>query len=378
MDQTTYQQLKSLRQEIHKHPELSGNEYETKKRVVSFCEKTNPSEIIPLGKTGLAVIFDSGQPGETVMFRGDMDALPIQEINTFDYASKFDGVSHKCGHDGHTTVLCGLAQKLSSNALKSGKAVLLFQPAEENGMGAQEILDDERFFDNEPDWVFAFHNLPGYALNDVVVKEGAFTASAKSIIIKLNGKTSHAAEPELGQNPALAMAEIIQYGMEIAVTEIESESFFLVTPVYQIMGEKAYGVSAGYGEVHLTLRSFSNSIMDAQSSRIAEKAKAIADRYSLNANISWTEVFAANENNSDAVSIIKECTRSDKTVHIREQPFKWGEDFGLFTQKYKGAMFGIGSGVNCPALHNPDYDFPDEIIPTAVELFDSIARKILN
>ena len=378
MNQTLFNQLKNLRQTLHKYPEVSGNEFETKQRVLEFCNGLSPSEIIPLGKTGLAVIFNSNEPGETVLIRGDMDALPIREINTFEHASVFEAVSHKCGHDGHTAVLCGLASHLAEQPVKTGKVVLLFQPAEENGKGAQEIIDDDRFYENEPDWVFAFHNLPGYPLHQTVVREGAFTASAKSIIIKLDGKTSHAAEPELGYNPAQAIAEVIQYGMDIAVTAIDSDGFFLVTPVYLNMGEKAYGISAGHGEVHLTLRSFSNGVMDAQSSRIAAEAKAIAEKYHLKATIQWTEVFAANENNAEAVELIKQSAKQENGLAVRAQPFKWGEDFGLFTQRYKGAMFGIGSGENCPALHNPDYDFPDEIIPTAVEIFETITRKILS
>lgn len=378
MDTSTFHLLRDFRRDLHQHPELSGEELRTQKKVIEFCEKLNPTLVQPLGNTGVAVVFDSHQEGETVLIRGDMDALPIQEVNTFEHASIQPEVSHKCGHDGHTTVLCGLAKLLSENPIEKGKVVLLFQPAEENGKGAQAILNDELFYQNEPDWVFAFHNLPGYPLHQVVVKEGAFTASTKSIIIKLKGKTSHAAEPELGYNPAKAMAEIIEESLSLAVTDIKSESFFLVTPVYLTMGEKAYGVSAGYGEVHLTLRSFSNAIMDAQSAQIAEKAKAIAATHQLQPIISYTEVFAANENNSEAVQLIKNSVENEKQLTVRDQPFKWGEDFGLFTQKYKGAMFGIGSGEDSPALHNPDYDYPDEITPTAVNLFNSITRKILQ
>lgn len=378
MDSSTFHLLRDFRRDLHQHPELSGEEFRTQQKVIEFCKKLNPSQVQPLGNTGVAVVFDSEREGETVLFRGDMDALPIQEVNTFEHASTQAEVSHKCGHDGHTTVLCGLAKLLSENPIEKGKVVLLFQPAEEDGKGAQAILDDELFYQNSPDWVFAFHNLPGYPLHQVVVKEGAFTASAKSIIIKLKGKTSHAAEPELGFNPAKAIAEIIEESLSLAVTDINSESFFLVTPVYLTMGEQAYGVSAGYGEVHLTLRSFSNAIMDAQSAQIAEKAKSIAAAHQLQPVIDYTEVFAANENNSEAVQLIKDSVENGNQLTIRDQPFKWGEDFGLFTQKYKGAMFGIGSGEDSPALHNPDYDYPDEITPTAVHLFNSITRKILR
>lgn len=376
--QLNSEELVILRKAIHQHPELSGQEHETRERVKAYCERFG-GEMIELGATGLAIVFDSGKSGDTVLFRSELDALPIKEINTFDYASVKEKVSHKCGHDGHTTVLCGLAQRLAAHPPESGKIVLLFQPAEENGKGAQEVLSDERFSSIEPDWVFAYHNLPGYPLKQVVYRTGAFTAAAKSIVVKLKGKTSHAAEPELGHNPASAIADILNYGNELTDADLDSDGFFLVTPVYVTMGEKAYGVSAGYGEVHLTLRSFSNAVMDARSHDLANKAEAIATKYSLNSDISWTEVFAANENNEQAVKLITEAAGTIGLDAIsRPQPFKWGEDFGLFTQRYQGAMFGIGSGEACPALHNPDYDFPDEMIPEAVELFETIAKQILG
>lgn len=374
-------ELIKLRREVHQNPEVSCDEEETAKRIMRFIEPHKPDEIIMnLGGHGVAAIYNGEEDGETVLIRGDIDALPIQEINAFDYMSLVPGVSHKCGHDGHLTIIAGLSSYLSNNRPAKGRVVLLFQPAEENGMGAKAVIEDEKFERIKPTYAFALHNLPGYPLHEVVYKNDSFTAAATSIIVKLNGKTAHAAEPEKGHNPALAIAEILQKVEDRTQPDITQVDFRLSTPVYLTMGEKAYGISAGYGEVHLTLRTWNNEVMDTFKAEVEEIALSTAKKYRLKPEISWTQTFAANVNDDDCVEIIKKAAEQNgyHTTN-RQEPFKWGEDFGLFTQKIKkGAMFGIGSGGNTPALHNPDYDFPDEIIETGVKMFSSIIDKILN
>jgi amidohydrolase len=312
------------------------------------------------------------------MLRADTDALPITEINSFPHKSIFDGVSHKCGHDGHTAIMVGVAEYLHNNPLQKGTVLLLFQPAEENGEGAKAVLNDPRF-DLDPDFVYAFHNLPGYPLHQVVVKEGSFTAAVKSIIIKLKGKTSHAAEPELGINPAKCIAEIISFFDKAIEPNIEADGFALATPVFIHMGEKSYGVSAGYGEVHYSLRTWNNQVMEDFTNKVIEAVNTIASNCGLETEISWTEEFFANQNDPKAVSLIRSIAKEQGfPLEERSTPFKWGEDFGLFTEKYKGAMFGIGSGEESPALHNPDYDFPDEIIPTGIKMFTGLIQRTLH
>lgn len=373
--------LIKLRKEVHQNPEVSCKEKETSERIVQFIEPHKPDEIIVnLGGHGVAAIYNGQEEGETVLIRGDIDALPIQEINNFEYMSLKPGVSHKCGHDGHLTIIAGLSAHLSKNRPKKGRVVLLFQPAEENGMGAKAVIEDEKFERIKPDYAFALHNLPNYPLHEIVWKNNSFTAAATSIIIKLNGKTAHAAEPEKGHNPALAIAEILQKVEERTLPDITQEDFRLSTPIYITMGEKAYGISAGYGEVHLTLRTWSNDVMDTFKAEVEGIARERAKEYELTPEISWTQTFAANQNDDDCVEIIKQAAEANgfHTTN-RQEPFKWGEDFGLFTQLMKkGAMFGLGSGENTPALHNPDYDFPDKIIETGVKMFSSIIDKILN
>ncbi len=378
LNTTQLDKLTTIRKMIHANPEISEHEFETQKRIVEFLTSSTKANIKPFGNTGVLAVFESEIAGPTVMIRGDIDALPIEEINTFDHKSTQKGVSHKCGHDGHTTILLGLAQLLSQQPIKTGKVILLFQPAEENGMGAAAVLSDTEFNKHKIDYVFALHNLPGYPMHQIVVKENEFTGNVKSIILKMTGKTAHAAEPEQGLNPSLAIAELFAFADNITHNKPEEKDFFLMTPVYATLGDLAYGISAGYGETHFTIRSWSTDLMAERTKKIVTFIENVCKKYQLSPNISYTQVFHANINNPQAVDFIrKACIENNLTLIERDYPFRWGEDFGLFTQKYKGAMFGVGAGINTPALHNPDYDFPDEITPTAIRMFYQIISLIL-
>jgi amidohydrolase len=368
-----------LRKELHKYPEVSGKEINTAKRIISFLENYPPDEIISnMGTTGILAIYKGKEEGKTVLFRCELDALPIDEINTFEHRSVNNGVSHKCGHDGHIAILCGLATELHFQRPETGTAMLLFQPAEEDGSGAKKVLNDPKFI-YKPDFAFALHNIPGYKKNQIVVKTNTFSCAVNSLIIKLKGVTAHAGEPHMGINPALALAEITTQFNDLIQADITKDNYCLITPIYSKMGKKAYGVSADAGEIHFTVRSNSNKQMKAMEAKLVNVAKKIATIFQLECKTSWTQSFQANENSIEAVNYIKKVVNSNNFELLeKETPFTWGEDFGLFTQHFSGAMFGLGSGTDTPALHNPDYDFPDEIIPTGITLFHQISKQILN
>lgn len=371
-------QLISFRRELHAHPEISGKEKKTSERVLKLLKQQKPDDLlINVGGSGLIATWDSKIKGTEILFRAELDALPIEETNSFDYKSTKPGVSHKCGHDGHTTILCGLAQWLSQNQPKSGKIHLLFQPAEENGNGAKAVLADKKFKAINPDYVFALHNLPGFPLHQIVLKSDSFTAAVTSIIINLTGKTSHAAEPEHGINPALAVAEIIQKSLLTDNNNPNDENMRVVTPVYAELGEKAYGVSAGKASIHFTIRCWNNKNLEKLQKEIMRLSKTIASKHHLKIEFSFTETFQANINNHKALEYVKQAAKnSELVINETKYPFKWGEDFGLFTTKFKGCMFGIGAGEKTPALHNPDYDFPDELIPTGIQIFSNIIKEL--
>ncbi|AKD56427.1 amidohydrolase [Spirosoma radiotolerans] len=359
-----------FRRELHQFPEVSCQEVDTQRRIKSFVNPFAPTRLVELATTGLLLQYGESNEGPVTLIRADSDALPIQEINTFAHRSRIDGVSHKCGHDGHVAILARLASLLGQKPIALGRVYLLFQPAEENGKGAESVLADPAFAAIRPDRVFALHNIPGYEQGVIVCKPGSFTPSVLSLIATFEGKVSHSAEPEKGLNPAYAMADFMLKTRQIQHTDPGSDAFALITPVYTTMGEKSYGISAGYGEVHLTLRTRNAKRMEALTAQLVALLDDLATDSGLAIKTSYTEAFFANENNTDAYEQIKSSAlKLGYTFVEKQEPFKWGEDFGLFTQHFPGAMFGIGNGVDSPALHNDDYDFNDNLIEPAARLF---------
>lgn len=371
--------LPSIRKTIHSRPELSGKEYGTQEYLRNLLDSLNCKSIKEVGKTGLLVEFRSDKPGNCLLFRGDMDALPIEESNDFDHVSKNEGISHKCGHDGHTAIALGLAKRLSEEPIRQGSVFVLFQPSEENGQGAKLVMEDPKWEGMNVDYAFSLHNLPGFDMHKVVIKNGPFTASAESLIIAIKGKTSHAAEPEKGKNPAYLIAKILDKSEELTNSDTVSDDFFLITPVYGKFGEKAYGTSAGKGEIHLTLRSWTSKVMKEKRAELIDFIDNQAAEKGFKIKYKSLESFATNRNADEAVKMISKASQNlGLQIKEIEQPFKWGEDFGIFTQQYTGAMFGLGAGLKTPALHNPDYDFPDELIETGVNVFYEIAKIALQ
>ncbi len=374
-----YSELTSLRKDLHKHPELSGKEKETSKRIIKYAKSYRPDDIISeIGGYGVAVIFNGEQNGKTVLIRCDLDALPIEEENNFDYKSTNENVSHKCGHDGHMSMVSGLIPLLSENKLKKGKVVLLYQPAEETGQGAAKVIEDPKFEQIKPDYSFALHNLPGFEKNDIVVRNDEFASASKGLIVRLKGKTSHAAEPEKGITPSLAVAGLIKELVDLK-NDKSLKEFSLVTIIHVKIGERAFGTTPGYAELMATLRSYKNDDMEILSSNAEKLIESISKKYSLKHEIEWVEEFPATENDDSCVELIKESAKDNNFSLIKaDNPFRWSEDFGHFTEEFKGALFGLGSGKEQPQLHNPDYDFPDEILLTGTKMFYTIIKKILG
>jgi amidohydrolase len=367
-------ELVGLRKELHQKAELSGEEKHTPQLILNFLNLTEQETVLEgIGGNGLALIFDSHKPGPTTVFRCELDALPILEVNTFPHQSENHGVAHMCGHDGHMAMVTGLGLLLKENPPLWGKIVLLYQPAEETGEGAEAVLKDKRFTALNPDYIYALHNLPLLTKNTVYIKSRAFAAASRGMIIKLHGTTSHAAEPENGRSPAIALSEIIK-----DLTALPKRNFFedftLVTVVHALLGEIAFGVTPGYAEIRATLRTFQTEDME----KLIEEANSIVTKVCkkelLESGISFTEIFPATCNNEEAVRIVEECAmKNNISLKKMDQPFRWSEDFGHFLEQYKGAIFGLGAGGETPKLHNNDYDFPDELIPTGVQLFYSLA-----
>ncbi len=373
-------ELVAFRKDMHAHPEISEGEKETAKSIIKYLESCKPSEIhSSIGGYGVIAVFNSNKPGPNILFRADIDALPIEEENDFDHRSQNPGISHKCGHDGHTAILLGLAKRISKNLPEKGKIYLLFQPAEEIGAGAAAVLDDRFFQDLRIDRVYGLHNLPGFPLHQIVLKEAEITASVTGIVIELTGKTSHAAEPEYGINPALAVAEIINKMDSWSNKFSNSADFAVITPIQMELGKKAFGVSAGAAVLSFSIRTWTEEKLQKMLEKVENFLEVISLQHHLKLNFYYTENFKANKNDPEATNSIRAAAiRLGLDVYELPQPVKWGEDFGYFTQRYKGAFFGIGAGMDCPALHNPDYDFPDQLIETGSSIFYELYRDIME
>jgi len=378
MDQS---ELSAFRKLLHQNAELSNQEQNTADILITKLNEFNPDKlIIGIGGYGIAAFFYGKHDGKTVLIRSDMDALPISESNDFDYISKNSKVSHKCGHDGHMTILIGLADMLNNNRDNLyGKVILLFQPAEETAEGAKRLLDDSKWNEIDPDFVFALHNLPGFKKGAVILREGVFSSASKGAIFSLKGETSHAAHPENGRSPMPAMLALLQGLVAIPGLYTKFSNAAMITIIYSRLGEIAFGTSPGYAEVMATLRSHYNEDMDTMIGQSFALITHLADLYDLETSFELTEEFPATNNDTECVNSVHSAAKAiGKDIITPEDPFPWSEDFGYFTEKYRGCLFGLGSGKAHPQLHNSNYDFPDEIIKDGINLFTELIKNILN
>lgn len=366
-----------LRQNLHKHPEISNCEFNTSNTITNFINELNPDQIINLSKTGKAFVFRGKHEGETVIFRAELDALSISEQTNLPYTSANNNVAHSCGHDGHMAILAGLAVRVSENRPNKGRVILLFQPAEELEQGANDVVNDDAFRQIEPDYIFGLHNIPGIKKHKIVVKSDSFAAASKGMTVKLTGKTSHAAEPENGISPVIAIAKIINQLDNLKKNKSLFNDFVLLTIIHIRLGEIAFGTSPGEAEIMITLRAFENHDMEKLTLESENICRNIAQTENLKIEISYNEVFPATVNSKECVLLIENAAKNNNyALEQLETPYKWSEDFGYYTEKYKGGFFGLGSGINQPALHNSNYDFPDDVIETGVNMFYSIYQEI--
>jgi amidohydrolase len=372
-------ELTKIRHHIHSIAEVAGEEEETAAYIKKTLQSYNPDELITgIGGNGIIARFKGEKKVPSVMIRCELDALPIPEENDdLDYLSKNDDNGHKCGHDGHMAILCGAAKELSKKDFSRGDVFLLFQPAEEVGKGAQCVLEDKKFKDISPDYSVALHNVPGFEKNSIVIRSGPFAAASVGFIARFKGETAHAAHPEEGRSPAQAVAQLIQGLSSMAQFSVGMDQPVKITIVQTHIGEKAFGTSPGKGEVMATIRTYDDDLLEKLHAKAEKLAKSIARTYDLDVETAQEDPFAATINDEETTELFRKVA-SDNNLKVieKETPFGWSEDFGQIIKKFKGAMFGLGSGTNQPPLHSGNYDFPDEIIPSGVKMFVNFVKKV--
>lgn len=372
--------LVAFRRELHRFPEISGEEAATARRVVEFLADSNPDEVLTgLGGHGVAVVYDSGRPGPTVLFRSELDALPIEERSGVPHSSTVPGKSHMCGHDGHTTILTALGRQFGRRRPARGRVVLMFQPAEETGAGAAGVTADPRYGRIRPDFAFSLHNLPGTPLGHVRLKQGVVNCASRGMRILLDGKTAHASMPETGVPPTFAVAALLPELTGLSHGSFGDDDFALVTICHARVGDAVFGIAPGHAEIRTTLRTRLDERMDALVAAAERLARRTAERHGLACTIDYDEVFVASLNAPEAVARLRAALDAEGIAHDEgELPMRASEDFGLFGRDSKSAMFYLGAGENMPALHNPDYDFPDDLIPIGAGVFMRAARDLLG
>ncbi|MGO4285408.1 amidohydrolase [Bosea sp. TAB14] len=370
--------LVDLRHRLHRRPEISGEERETAATIVAFIEPTQPDRIVTgLGGHGVAAIYEGAEPGPTVMIRAELDALPIEELSSSDYRSEIPGKGHLCGHDGHMTILAGLARGLHRNPPRRGRAILLFQPAEETGAGAAAVIADPKFAAIAPDYAFSLHNRPGVPVGHARISEGAANCASRGIRIVFTGETSHASTPEHGRSPAPAIATLIPALTALGPGGPLDEHFRLVTVTHVEIGEPAFGIAPGHGELWATLRTVNDAQMGALCAAAEALVREAAEANRLTVEMSYHDIFHHCENEPEAVAMLRRAMDEENVPHGPTKPSRGSEDFGLFGRGAKSAMFLLGSG-DTAHLHNPDFDFPDDAIGTGARVFMRALRNLLG
>lgn len=374
-------ELTEWRREMHRFPEVSRDEVATAARVVGALAALSPDQVLTgLGGHGVAAVFDGAGPGPTVLFRAELDALPIEELSEAAHRSTFPGKGHLCGHEGHMTLLMGLGRLLARQRPARGRVVLMFQPAEEDGSGAAAVVADPAYAAIRPDWAFAIHNLPGLPLGAGALKAGVVNCASQGLRITLSGKTAHAGQPEAGTSPGLALAALVERFTRLAPPRPLGPGYRLVTVTHARLGEQAFGIAPGHAEIWLTLRSLEDDGMAALRAEAVTLAQDLARLHGLGVGFDTHDDFAASVNDPDATARIARALDTLRIGHDEgDLPMRASEDFGRFGQPgTRSAMLFLGAGTGHAALHNPDYDFPDALIQPGVAIFHQISRDLLG
>lgn len=372
--------LTDLRRELHRHPELSGLESVTPRLIRAFVSRFSPDRVIdPIGSNGLAVVYDSGAAGPTLLFRAELDALPADSDAGTSGADDGADAAHRCGHDGHMAAVAGLAPLLHANPIGKGRVVLLFQPAEETGRGARQIIDDPRFADIAPDMAFAWHNLPGYPLGQVLVKGGLLSYASVGMQLLLVGRQAHASQPQEGVSPAPVMCELIGRLPAMVDAGGQVPPTAQLTIVHARLGNETFGTAPGSAVVLATLRAETSERLRRLQSEISAYAKKRAAAGKLSIEISWVDEFSESCNSESAAEMAaKAAARSGLAVQWLARPFSWSEDFGRFTARCEGAMLVVGAGQRAAPLHSTAYAFPDVLLEPAAALLWNIIDEVLS
>ena len=373
-------ELTAWRRKLHQHPEISNEEEKTAREVVDFLADTGPDKVLTgLGGHGVAAVYESGKAGPTVLFRSELDALPIDELSGVPHSSLVPGKSHMCGHDGHTAILAALGRQFGRGRPARGRVVLMFQPAEETGNGAAGVVADPRFAEIAPDFAFSLHNMPGVPFGEVRLKPGVVNCASRGMRIVLEGKTAHSSMPETGVSPMMAVSRLMPALPALGRRNLRRRRFRHghrhPCPDGRSRVRHRAGPCRGLGDAaHQARRAHGGPVRRRGSTGREDRGRA-----SSFGSLRLSRDLRCQRQRAGRGGASARALDEEGIPHREEDlPMRASEDFGVFGHGAASAMFFLGAGERYPALHNPDYDFPDDLIPIGSRIFMRTARNLLG
>jgi amidohydrolase len=383
-------ELRQIRRDIHAHPELCYEEQRTADVVAAKLTEWGIPVIRGMGVTGVVGIIKSGTGKRAIGLRADMDALAVQEVNTFAHASTYEGKMHACGHDGHTAMLLGAAFYLSRKRDFDGTVYLVFQPAEEGGGGAKRMIEDGLFEQCPMDAIFGIHNWPGMATGSFGLRPGPLMASSNEFYLTVLGKGSHAAQPHKSVDPVMVAIQIVQAWQTI-ISRNTNPHDSAVLSVTQINAGSATNIVADEAKVAGTVRTFDIGVLDMIEGRMATIAKHTAAAFGATVDFRFARNYPPLINHAAetafATKVMVALVGAEK-VNANTEPTMGAEDFAYFLQHKPGCYIFLGNGdgdhratghgLGPCNLHNPSYDFNDELLPVGATFWVRLAQEWLK
>lgn len=383
-------ELVRIRHDIHAHPELRYEEARTSALVAECLESWGIEVHRGIGGHGVVGVLRQGTSTRSVGLRADMDALPMQELNTFAHASTHPGKMHACGHDGHTTMLLGAARYLAERRDFDGTIYFVFQPAEEGGAGARIMIEDGLFERFPMDSIYGVHNWPGIAAGSFGVRPGPLMASSNTFNVKIYGRGSHAAQPQRSVDPVIVAVQIVQAWQSIVSRNVDPLASAVLS-VTQIHTGTAVNVIPEEATLIGTVRTFRTEVTDLLEDRMRAIAEGIAQGFGARLEFELTRLYPPVVNHAAeaalAGAVMQEVVGADR-VDLDTVPSMAAEDFSFYLLHKPGCYAFIGNGAtdesqkgsNMPPcqLHSSTYDFNDEILPVGVAYWVKLAHKVLS
>ncbi|ALI04897.1 amidohydrolase [Pseudomonas sp. FW306-02-F02-AA] len=371
----------TLRQRIHAHPELGFEEFSTSELVAQCLTQWGYDVSTGVGKTGVVGTLKNGE-GRSLGLRADMDALPIQEATGLPYASRIDGVMHACGHDGHTATLLAAAKYLAQTREFNGTLNLVFQPAEEGLGGAKKMLEDGLFERFPCDAIFAMHNIPGYPAGQLGFYSGPFMASADTVTIKVIGTGGHGAVPHKSVDPVVVCASIVIALQSIVSRNVNPQETAIIT-VGSIHAGNVSNVIPASAEMILSVRALTPEVRQLLERRITDLVNGQAASFGAQAEIDYYRCHPVLINDPEQTAFARQVAREwlgEGQLIEDLRPFTASEDFAFILEQCPGSylVIGNGQGEGSCLLHNPGYDFNDACLPIGASYWVKLAEGFLR